>query len=44
MVVEPLPVGQVSMSVDDDAVADERTCRRRHRVCHQRAVHRICFD
>jgi len=44
MVVEPLPVGRPLLSVDDGVVANERTCRhRRHRVCHRRAVRRICF-
>jgi len=31
MVVEPLPVGRALLSVDDDVVADERTCRHRRR-------------
>lgn len=45
MVVEPLPVGRALLSLDDDVVADERTCRHhRRRVCHQRVIHRIYFD
>jgi len=43
MVVESLPVGRASLVVDD-VVADERTYRRRHHVCHQRAARRRYFD